>query len=248
MFSIIYREIKSLFLSPLAWIILAIIQFILAYTFIINIERFIEIQAQLVGLVDAPGFTEIIGSSLLSTASIIFMLIVPLLTMRLISGERQAKTLSLLLSAPISTNAIILGKFFGLLSFHLIMLLMISLMPLSLIVGGNLDLWQLFAGFLGLALLLAAQTAIGLYISTLTAHPTIAAIGTFGILLSLWIIDWTIGSNNPNEILIYLSMTKHYEALLVGIFNTQDVVYYLLIIVLFLTLAIKRLNNEVLNG
>ncbi|MEZ5670933.1 MAG: hypothetical protein R3E08_00540 [Thiotrichaceae bacterium] len=78
--------------------------------------------------------------------------------------------------------------------------------------------------------MLAAFSAIGLYISTLTAQPTVAAIGTFGILLLLWVIDWAAGTEQESELFTYLSITNHYQALLRGLFNTEDVIYYVLII------------------
>jgi len=239
------RELKSLFLSPLAWAILAVVQLILAYIFLVSVDQFLEVQPRLVGMADAPGVTDIIAAPLFGTAAVVLLLVAPLLTMRLVSEEHRNRTLSLLLSAPVSMTEIILGKYLGILLFLLVMLGMLALMPLSLLVGGSLDFGKLGAGLLGLGLLLAAFAAAGLFMSTLTTQPTVAAISTFGLLLLLWIIDWTSGARaEVSGILSYMSLTRHYEPMLKGMINSVDIAYYLLFIITFLVLSVRRLDAE----
>lgn len=239
------RELRSLFLSPLAWAILAVVLFLLAWLFLAQIEYFQVIQPRLAGIPNAPGVTDLVVAPMLGDAAIILMLVAPLLTMRLISDERRNRTLPLLYSAPMSMTDIVLGKYLGLLLFFGILLALIALMPLSLLLGGGLDYGTLAAGFLGLALLLASFGAAGLFMSSLTSQPTVAAISTFGLLLLLWVIDWA-GNSRPgmSGALAYLSLLRHYESLLKGNFNSQDVVYYLLFITTFLVLSIRRLDAE----
>lgn len=246
MWTIATRELRSLFLSPLAWSILGVIQFILGWVFAVLVSEFTQpdFQSELANHPDAPGITDLVVSSLFGWIGITLLLVTPLLTMHLISEERRNKTLPLLLSAPIPMTSIILGKYLGLMGFFLIMLAIIMLMPLSLLLGGTLDFGQIASGLVGVTLLLGAFTAIGLYISTLTAYPTVAAIGTFGILLLLWIIDWAENAADQTGVLTYLSITTHYQPLLKGIFNSQDVVYYLLVITLFLILSIQKLDAD----
>lgn len=240
------RELRSMFLSPLAWSILAVVQLILGYMFLINLDGFKQVQARLVGMAGAPGITDLVVAPLLGSAAIVLLLVVPLLTMRLISEERRNKTLSLLFSAPVSMTQIIFGKYLGLLGFLLIMLGMIALMPLALLVGGKLDLGQFGAGLLGLALLLASFAALGLFMSTLTSNPTVAAISTFGALLLLWILDWAgaAQADTADNLFAYLSLVNHYEALLKGVFRSSDVLYYVLFILTFLALSIRRLDAD----
>ena len=242
-FTIAARELKSLFLSPLAWAILAVVQLILAYIFLVSVDQFLEVQPRLVGMADAPGVTDIIAAPLFGTAAVVLLLVAPLLTMRLVSEEHRNRTLSLLLSAPVSMTEIILGKYLGILLFLLVMLGMLALMPLSLLLGGSLDFGKLGAGLLGLGLLLAAFAAAGLFMSTLTTQPTVAAISTFGLLLLLWIIDWTSGARaEVSSVLTYLSLTRHYEPMLKGMINSVDIAYYLLFIITFLVLSVRRLD------
>ena len=242
------RELKSLFLSPLAWSILAVVQLILAYLFLGRIELFQVYQPQLMAMESAPGVTEIILPDLLGNAAIILLLVVPLLTMRLVAEERRNRTLALLFSAPLSMTEIVLGKYLGILLFFLILLALIALMPLSLLAGAGLDLGLLASGFLGLALLLASFAAVGLFMSTVTQYTTVAAISTFGALLLFWILDWSGQGLAGGNRLAYLSLFNHYKPFLDGIFDSADAVYHLLLIATFLVLSIRRLDADRLGG
>jgi len=244
-FSIASRELRTLFLSPLAWSILAVLQFILAYLFLTQIETFSSFQAQLANIDNAPGLTEVIVLPLFSNASIILLLVTPLLTMRLICEERRNKTLSLLLSAPLSGTEMILGKFLGILGMLGLIVLLVCLMPLSLLMGGELDLGKFACNILALSLLVSAFAAIGLYMSCIASHPTIAAICSFGLLLLLWVLDWTAGlEGQGSEIFHYLSMLKHFQSIQSGLLNTVDISYFLLFISTFLILSIRRLESD----
>jgi len=244
-FTIAQRELKTLFLSPLAWSILAVLQFILAYLFLTQVETFNSFQARLAEIDNAPGLTDIIVTPLFANAGIILLLVTPLLTMRLICEERRNKTLSLLLSAPIATREIILGKYFGILGLLLFIVLLICFMPLSLLTGGELDFGKLFCSILALSLLVAAFAALGLYMSSIASHPTVAAIASFGLLLLLWVLDWTAGlKGQSSEILEYLSLLKHFQNLQSGLLNSTDVLYFLLFSTTFIILSIRRLEYD----
>jgi len=247
-FTIGLRELKSLFLSPLAWSILAVVQLILAYLFLGRIEIIQMYQAQLMAMDGAPGVTEIILPDLLGNAAIILLLVVPLLTMRLVAEERRNRTLSLLFSSPLSMTEIVLGKYLGILLFLLVLLVLIALMPLSLVAGARLDFGLLAASFLGLALLLAGFAAVGLFMSTLTQYTTVAAISTFGALLLFWILDWSGQGFAGGNWLAYLSLFNHYKPFLDGIFDSADAVYHVLLITTFLVLSIHRLDADRLGG
>jgi ABC-2 type transport system permease protein len=244
-FTIAARELRSLFLSPLAWAILAVVQFIMAYFFLLYVEQYVTFQPSLARLENIPGVTDMVVAPLFDTAGIVLLLVTPMLTMRLISEEHRNQSLPLLFSAPISMTEIILGKFLGILSFMLIILFILALMPLSLLAGTTLDLGLFTASLLGLVLLLASFAAVGLFMSTLTYQPTIAAMSTFGILLLLWILDaaGTTGTDT-DRLFSYLSILRHYQSMLKGVFNTSDIMYYFLFIATFLVLSIRRLDSE----
>ena len=239
------REFKNQFLSPLAWVILAVLQFIFAYLFLTQVEAFNSYQGRLVGIDNAPGLTDVVIMPLFSNAAVILLLVTPLLTMRLICEERRNKTLTLLLSAPLSAYQIILGKYLSVLGLLMMIIGLLTLMPLSLLVGGTLDFGKLFTNLLGLILLVAAFSSVGLYMSTIASHPTIAAISSFGLLLLLWMLD--ISRNirqHDSELFDYLSLLNHFQSMQTGLLSTEDVSYFLLFIATFIILSIRRLEND----
>jgi ABC-2 type transport system permease protein len=249
LFTIASRELRNLFLSPLAWAIMAVLQLILAYLFLTQVDTYMTLQPRLAGVEGAPGVTDIVVAPLLQTVGFLFMLIAPAITMRVFSDEKRNRTLSLLLSAPVSMSDIVLGKFLGVTLFFLLLLIMLAAMPLSLYAGTSLDSGKLAAGLLGLALLLSSFAAIGVFMSSLTEQPVVAAISTFGLLLLLWIIDWSGNSKEQvASLFAYLSLQTHLTSFLKGLFSTTDVAYYLLLTTLFLVLGIRRLDQQRLTG
>ncbi|MGZ5009976.1 MAG: ABC transporter permease, partial [Methylobacter sp.] len=124
-------------------------------------------------------------------------------------------------------------------------IVLITLMPLSLLSGAELDVGKLFANILALLLLVTAFTAIGLFMSCVAGHPTVAAMGTFGMLLLLWILDWSVGMNDQrSELFEYLSILKHFQNIQSGLISTVDVSYFLLFITTFIALSIRSLDND----
>jgi len=243
-FTIAARELRSLFLSPLAWAIMAAVQALLAFFFLWYLQGYANIQAQLALIENAPGVTQLVATPLLATTAIVLLVVGPLLTMRLISDERRNQTLSLLMSAPVSMTEIIIGKYLGILSFFVIMLLLVALMPLSLTMGTTLDMGMFTAGLLGLLLILASFAAVGLYMSTLTNQPAVAAIGTFGVSLMLWIANLANSSTDGDSVLSYLSLLQHYQSMMKGVVNSGDVAYYLIFIAAFLVLSVRKLDAQ----
>jgi ABC-2 type transport system permease protein len=128
-----------------------------------------------------------------------------------------------------------------------VQILLIALMPLSLLTGGGLDFGLFASGLLGLTLLLAGFAAVGLFMSTLAQHQTIAAVSTFGVLLVFWILDWS-GEGAGGGVLAYLSLLNHYEPFLKGVFDTRDAVFHLVFITVFLALSVRRLDMDRMGG
>src|SRR5258708_5590523 len=187
--TIVAKELRALFASPLAWVVLAFLQIVLAWIFLTRMDYFLTIQPQLARVSNAPGLTEIIVVPMFGIASIVLLMSVPLLTMRLVAEERRNQTMAMLMSAPISMTQIVLGKFLATMAFLAIVGGLIALMGLSLLLGGKLDLGLIAANLLGLLLLTGSFAAIGLFVSCLTTHPVAAAIGTLAAFLVLWLGD-----------------------------------------------------------
>ena len=239
-------EFKRFFNAPLAWSILAILQFILAMMFLLLIDGFITgIQTETVGQEVSLGVTDVVVSRIYLWAGVIMLMVMPILTMRSFAEERMNKTLPLLISAPISFTQLVLGKYLALILLMLIVVVMVSLMPLSLSLGTTLDYGRVATSALGLFLLLTSFAAAGLYISALTTQPIIAAVASFGLLLLL-VVFYISGTSNTNAstLFIYLSPISHFFNFSDGILNSADITYYILFIVLFLVLTVHRLDAK----
>ena len=175
--------------------------------------------------------------------------VMPIMTMRSFAEERMNKTLTLLQSAPLSSAQIVLGKYLGILFFVLLFVLMISLMPLALSLGTEMDWGIILSSTLGLFLLLASFAAAGLFLSSLTSQPVIAAVSSFGLLMFLVVLYLSGGSqSNSSELFIYLSHFSHFETFVRGVIDSSDVVYYLLFIAGFVILTIRKIDNDRLLG
>jgi ABC-2 type transport system permease protein len=248
--TIAMRELRSLFVSPVAWATLAVVQVIGAFLFLAQVEFYAgQVMTISAGQRISAGITDLVIAPLFNNMAIVMLLVVPLLGMRLFSEERRSGTISLLLSSPLSMATVVLGKYVGLLLFLLFMLLLIVLMPLSLLAGGTLDGGKLAAGVLGLTLLLAAFSAAALYLSTITAQPAVAAISSFGLLLLFWVIDWvSMVDEQFGGLFAYLSLFRHLEGSLTGLVASTDLVYYLLFSATFLILAIHHLERSRVDG
>jgi len=241
-FTIAAKELRSMFASPLAWVVLAVLQLIFAWIFFARLDYFMTIQAQLARVPNPPGLTDIVVAPVFGVASFVLLMSVPLLTMRLIAEERRNKTMTLLMSAPLSMTQIVLGKFLATAVFLAIVAGLITLMALSLLMGGRLDYGLLVANLLGLLLLTGSFAAIGLFVSCLTTHPVVAAIGALAAFLVLWLIN--IAASDPASPVHLLSLLKHFEGFMNGSIAVTDLIYFAVLTAVFLILSIRRLDAD----
>ena len=254
-FTIAGKELKALFASPLAWVVLTVVQIITGYAFLRRLDDFMQMQPQLATMTNAPGATELVAVPVFGTAAALLLFATPVLAMRLIAEERRNQTMVLLMSAPVSMTEIVLGKFFGLVAFLLGVIALIALMPLSLGGATRLD-YGLLAGLaLGLALLAAGFVAVSLYVSCLTAHPVAAAIGAFAALLAMVLIGDAAGDGLRARgwpaaagLAQVLSPIKNFEPFGKGILDTQALACSVLLVALFLALAVRQLDAQRLRG
>ena len=241
-----WKEFRTLFTSPLAWIILAVVQFILALVFFWYLAQYFEIQPRIQQLANPPGVTEIVVNGTFYFAAILLQIAVALLSMHLLSDEYRNRTIALLLSAPISSSEIALGKFCGLMLFLLLPVALLTLMAASLALGGPVDWGLIGANLLSLVLLLAASAALGLFISSLTEHPLLAGFGTLMALIFLLLLN--LLASDPNAIATYLSLLSHFETLAKGLIDTSNLAFMLIFTASFLVLASKVLDRRRMRG
>ncbi len=240
--SIARHEARRIFVSPLAWTVLAIIQAIMGLSYCLLVSEMVSNPGS---LNQFSGVSDYIGGGLFGFSAVLLLMVIPLMTMRLFAEDKKSGSLTLLTTAPASLTEIVLGKFLGLTVFFVAVLALMALMAFSLFAGTELDTGRLLAGLLGQLLLMLSFGAAGLFVSTLTKEPVIAAVGGFGLLLVVWLMEaLAYGSGVFSELFRYLSLIGHFEKLRRGVFDTEDIAYYLLFITFFLWLAVQRLDVE----
>ncbi len=246
-FNVARKELKSVFASPMGWVILALLQFAFGTYYLNGVNQYFEVMSGAIRPAERTGVTMFVGQSVFGLASFVMLFAVPLLSMRLISEERRNQTLPFLFSAPLSLTDIVLGKFVGLVSFLSILIVLIGLMLSTLSIWSDIDFGYLLSNLLGLWLLVASFSALGLYFSSLTAQPVVAAIFTFVALFVLLILD-RFFAGDPTNTISYLSLMRHFQPFSRGLIDTADIAYFLLFILTFLTLTIRRLDADRLRG
>lgn len=240
------RELAAWFRSPLAWVILATVQAVAAFIFLLHLESYLDLQADMRTQAGAPGATGFLVPRVFGAGAAILMLALPLVTMNLMAGEWRRGSLPLLLSSPVSTLEIILGKYLALLGMAAALVATLAIMPLALGAVARIDLGLVLAATLGTWLFVAAIGAAGLYLSTLARQPVIAAIATLGLLLVLLLAGEWAGtlSGTVAEIMRYPSPSIHLLPFLSGLVDTGSIAFFVLFMLLFLALAVRRLDNE----
>lgn len=245
--TIAWREWRTMFLSPLAWTLLAVLFALSAYMFVANIDQFTERQQfRAMGGSNRLSITDWVVAPMFGNAAVLLLLILPMLTMRLVAEEKRRLTWPVLASSPLNPMQIILGKYLGLLMFLLNTVILLAVPPLALSFFATMDYGQVVSGLLGLFLVAATFGAIGLAASSATDNPIVAAISTFGVLLLLWIAAWMGQSNGGpvEQTLNYLSLIGHYESFLKGVVSSDDLVYFILLSAFGLLFARQRLAAE----
>lgn len=245
-FTIAHKEFRSLLATPSTWLILGALQFIFAWFFLARLDDFLQVQTQLAQLANAPGATQAVAVPLFGAIALIMMMLVPVFAMRLIAEERRNQTLTLLLTAPVFSMHIVLGKYFGLLLFLLLIIADCLLMVLVLATGTQLDTGLLLSNALGLLLLTSSYAALGLYFSSLTAQPVVAAITTLAALFGLWLVE--ISAVDSGNTWHTLAPTGHFQSFSAGLLNSADLVYFILFGAAFLLLTIRRVHNNRIYG
>jgi ABC-2 type transport system permease protein len=236
-FTILKRELKSYFASPIAYIILVVFLVLSGIFFFFYLESFIRSQfdPRFQLFREKLNLNEFVIRPYFGTTSVVLLFMIPLITMRLIAEERKNFTAELLFTSPVRVSQIVLGKFLASFSLFALMVALSAIYLVVLRVYGNPDLGPVLSAYLGLFLLGGSLISAGLFASSLTENQIVAAVISFGILLVFWILG--ASSDADNSILGYISIINHLDNFTKGIIALRDTIYYLSFIFfgLFLT-------------
>lgn len=241
--TIAHRELAELFKTPLAWLLLAGCQLVLAWVFLEVIDLYQgEISAQ-----PAVGLNAALAERLFGAALILLLLSAPLLSARSLSQEVQQGTDQLLGAAPVGQTAILLGKLLAVMVPLCLLALLPFLMSASLLAAAPVDLGLFFAATLGLWLSALLFAAVGYFCASLVQQPMLAAVLSYVLIMLLSLIhDADQLASRHLTLMDWLSWSQHLIWLFNGVLRLSDLGYFALVSALFLALAQRLLANRYL--
>ena len=239
-------ELQSLFYSPIAWLIIIIFIFQISFSFTSILEMLVtnEMLGYRNSTLTMSIFANPMGNGLLFQIQNYLYLYIPLLTMGVMSRELGNGSIKLLYAAPVTNLQIVLGKYVALVVCALLLVLIVGVyVVFGCCVIENVEWRWLLTGLLGIFFLICAYSAIGLFMSSLTSYQVVAAIGTLTILAILNYIGrlWQ-DVEFVRDITYWFSLSGRSSSFLLGFIGSENVVYFVVIIIFFLALAIARLQ------
>lgn len=243
--SLLRLEWRRMRASPLPWVLLAMALALLAWVYLQALNAFLAAQTKLAAMPSGPGFTDLVAVPLLSQLAQLGLLLAPLVMMSALAGERRQGTLPVLLAAGQPPLRLVVAKFLAGWSWLLLLLALTVAMPLLLAGATQLDYGKLAAAALGVGLFLAALAAIGLAASAWTRHPALAVGAAWLVNLGLWLVNVPLrAAGERGGVLDWLALPSHLQPMLRGLVASDDLVYFLLLVIVALAFATLRLGHE----
>jgi gliding motility-associated transport system permease protein len=272
--AIAWREIRTYFTSPLAYVVIGVFLALSGYIFWASLVRFSDLCLRYGNnpyVFNQLNVNDMVIRPLFGSMGVIFLLMIPVISMRLLAEERKSGTAELLFTCPVSTGQVILGKYLGATFLLLIMLLVTLSYPvLILATSAKPDMKPTLVGYLGVLLMGLAFLSVGLLVSSMTENQIIAAVGAFGALLMLWSIGWVadsatvtlsslmnsatfglwetlhfgLGGPTLGDLLNKISITEHFQDFRKGLLDTEHVVFYLSVVFLSLFLTQRVVESQ----
>jgi ABC-2 type transport system permease protein len=210
------RELGSYFLSPVGYLVAAVFVFGSGLLFFLILQSSHEASLR----------------QLIQNVHVIFLFVIPIISMRLLAEEQRTGTMELLMTNPVQEWEIVVGKFVGSALFVLCMLAATLLFPVFLFVFGSPDVGPILTGYLGALLQGSAFLAIGLWVSSITDSQVVAAIVTFILLLALWLADsiGTAAGGVFGQVASYTSLINRIQGFSQGVVDSKDLTFYLTVI------------------
>ena len=237
--SIIVRELKSFFGSPIGYLVIAI--------FLLLNGLFLWIFNGEYNILNS-GFADL--SPFFTIAPWILIFLIPAVTMRSFSDEKKQGTLELLLTKPLSIWQIVNGKFLG-----AMLLIVIAIIPTFIYVYvisslgmpvGNIDMGSTIGSYFGLLFLIAAYCSIGIFTSTLSENQIVAFILSVFLCFVFYFAFDGLATYLPTaeNFISSIGMDNHFKSMSRGVIDTRDVLYFISLTILFLSLTVFKLKSS----
>lgn len=244
------KELRSYFVSPIAYVVLTGYLLLGGWFFFNLLARFNFLLSMYSAMRNPEAqmrlnLNDFVIAPLLHNLSVVLVILIPVITMRSFAEEKRTGTYELLMTSPLSISEIVAGKFLGSVAFLMVMLALTALYPAMLMLYGNPEVGIIAAGYLGLLLLAIAFATVGLLTSSFTENQIIAAVTCLVLLLLFYVIAWPAETAGPvlGAVLKYLSLTEHFSEMVKGIIDTKDLVYFLSVIGLALFLTHRSVES-----
>lgn len=253
------KELKIYFTTPVAYVVLSLFALVASFFFWSFVQRFemqmMQLQSyQRPDLMDRMNLNDQVLTPLyVGYVQVIFLFMLPLLTMRLLAEEKRNRTMELLLSSPVRPWQVVLGKYLAALAMVLCLAAICGVYAVLLEMfgegtgnNGPLDWSTALMGLAGLTLVGATCVAVGLFTSSITDNQIVAAVIAMMTLLFFWVLRG-VGSSMEGplgEILTYMSILSHIESFARGIFSIQDLVYFASFILFALFLSHRMVESQ----
>lgn len=247
------KELKSYFVSPVAYVIAGVFLFLSGYLFRNILMQFNMVCLQFAqraqfmqGQMPPLNLNEWVITQFFGVMDFIWLLVVPMLTMRLFAEEKKSGTIELLMTSPVSTTQILLGKFFACLTLYTAIVALTLIYCVILEIYGSPDWGPIFTAYIGYILLGGTFIGVGILASALTENQIVAVLVSFGLLLLLWLIDFSASFAGPTaaKILQYISIVGHLQDFQRGVIDSKDVVFYLTFTFFCLFLTTRVLESR----
>jgi ABC-2 type transport system permease protein len=238
------KELGSYFASPIAYILLGLFALIFGIFFAVILLNF---NQNSLGAGQPVNVNEQMIRPVFLNSVVVFLFMLPIVTMRSYAEEKRSGTMELLLTAPLTDLQIILGKFLGAMGLYAAMLLVTLLSIATLFAFGTPEVKPLLTTYLGLLLMGGCFVSVGLLISSFTSNQIVAGAVTFAVFLILWVINWPapfVPAMWLQTTLNYASIVDHFDDFSRGVLDTKHLVYYVSFIAVGLFLTARSVDTE----
>jgi ABC-2 type transport system permease protein len=246
--ALVQKEWRHYFGSPIAYVALVIWTFLFGLFFYAIFSQFLLISLQGGEFGPKPSLNDIVIGGVLRNMAVVALFVTPMITMRLFAEEKRQGTMELLATSPLTDLEIVLGKFLGALALYALMILagLLNFVPLWAWSVVKPEWKPVATGSLALLLVGACFIAIGLFLSTLTRNQIVAAFLSFGVGLTIWVIQWFDRPTAPAilKALAYIGVLNHLEDLMKGVVDLKDLVYYFSFLTFGLFLAHQSVESQ----
>ncbi|HEY5656473.1 MAG TPA: ABC transporter permease subunit [Myxococcota bacterium] len=240
------REFRSLFVSPVAYLVLSLFAVMAGVFFVLDVAAFNMhvLQAQQFQAVEELArlnLNDHLIAYFYDSMAVVLLFVIPGITMGLFVSEKTNGTQELLMTSPLTMWDIVLGKYAAALAFATLMVAMVGAFPALLFTYGDPELGKTLSGLLGLLLVAWTYVAIGSFASSITRSQVVSFLISFVLLLCMLLLpaitNLGVAGDAAGELFRWLSTAAHFQEMLTGLVDTADLVYFAVMIGSFLLLT-----------